>query len=141
MRAFLFLFLVACAPAGGILLSPTPPVYDATQAAAFAINEAVGMELVLLGTGGLHVTPGEQACGFYDGLIIQVANECNEYGPDASECVIVHEVGHALGLGHSQVQTSVMFPTFQIGRTTKYCAESLALELGAAGKIILPPNE
>ncbi len=129
LRVANFLFLAACAPPGGILLSPTPPIYDATQAAAFAMNEAIGTELILLGTGGLHVTPGEQTCGFYDGLIIEVARECATLSPDATECVIVHEVGHALGLGHSQDITSVMYPVFQEGRTLKYCAESMAQEL------------
>lgn len=133
MRAIGFVFLAACAPVGGIMLSPTPDVFNDTQRAALAINEAIGAEKVVLGTGGLHVTLGDQPCGFFDGLIIQVSRECVAYGRDASECVIVHEVGHALGIGHSQDQKSVMYPSFQSGRTLKMCADSLAQEMTKGG--------
>jgi hypothetical protein len=127
MRIALALLLVACGaqPVTQISVVPDPKSYDSTVEAVTAINTAAGEELVLMD--GSHpayliVT----SCGEFSGNKIRVG-QC---GGPPNPLVIIHEIGHAFGLKHSEDPESIMFKSYRV-RPIDVAAASLVAEVSA----------
>lgn len=150
MLRFSLLLLCACGPVGyGMPLgevkrfAPEGALAGAVaQQAINAINDVAG-PIVGLGEarGAVRVTMGGPECGGHwrDGSIT-VAPSCARFGDDALAVVLVHEVGHAFGLGHRLTPGSVMFPFVEREMTLNQAAASLVDELIEANAVLLPPN-
>jgi hypothetical protein len=123
------LVLAACGP---LRVLPDEQLRETTERVVSAINDAAGSPpLVVIvqspGVGVMHVKHG---CGIIHGDEILVG-ECGCGGSlnDSAAIVLVHEIGHALGRGHSPDPLSVMFRKFRY-MPLREAAASLVLEFG-----------
>lgn len=139
MRALLaMLALAACggryaSPALPLPLMPAPDVYDVTELVAAEINLAAGETLIALGA-----RPGEtvwvlrsdraDVYGGGCGAHYETAREIriSDCGDDAT--LLVHEIGHALGLEHTADPASVMYPVMRFGTPLPDAAASIVRE-------------
>ena len=106
-------------------MSPEPVLisFPVTLDAASADGDAVG-----LGGSEFLVVNGEKQPHYVTGQIAPLSSWFNQQSaqrhPQAEEAVVLHEMGHVLGLGHVQDPSQIMFPTSQ--GQTDYGAGDLA---------------
>lgn len=113
MRCLLLLLVLfaACKPAR-TFHTTQPKTSEALKKAVAAINEAVGCtwlyampegqgDVLVVSDTGLVKSDGDHLRGFYDLIARQIDVETfDEYNTPAITHVILHEVGHAVGLDH-----------------------------------------
>jgi hypothetical protein len=124
----LALLLLAACGSGPLHLMPAPEVYEHTAAAVEAINEAAGAKLVTIGAepgATVYVLPTGR-CGTHEPGTIR-AGQCGS-DPESPPIVIIHEIGHELGLRHSPDPASIMFERYH-PMTLADAARSLVEEL------------
>ncbi len=121
-------------PTRTVALYPEDAARALTNRAAAAINSATGKELVSTAPGGTSVIMGGPDCGqttLHNGVAVKITVQagCDRYGKDALAVILVHEIGHAMGLPHSSDPNSVMYTHSVYDRSLDYAAYSLADEL------------
>jgi predicted Zn-dependent protease with MMP-like domain len=111
-----------------------------------AINAAAGSEIISQGKFGVEIKyetdPAliKLACGFCHYTKLTINEGCHEkYGDEIAKVILVHEIGHRLGLVHSENPDSVMYKRARAPGTStlEKAAASLISELMRP----LAPNE
>lgn len=129
-----------------ITITPDAALESQMVTIASAINAEADGEIVRVAKGGIRVMVGGSDCGSFmrrtcfDPLTsqtIKISQDCLDRGD--VNIVMVHEIGHAFGLVHSQENTSVMF-RYLVWFTLAGAAHSLLHELVTHGAVLLPPN-
>lgn len=124
MRLMVLFAFFSCAPPTLHVL-PDPSAYAVTERVAVAIN-AVAERTVISFDASTDMTPVLATCGEYSGGAVRVS-PCHG---EPSDIALVHEFGHALGLGHSESTESIMFRNIRPTMTLEHAARSLVSELG-----------
>lgn len=154
-RLTLAFLLVAACGRQTLEVQPDPDLYDEMVEAIEAANADVQPPLFrVVAKGGVvvrFVPKIEGSCGNYDygTNIIQVSNcDLEESSHDklkklVRQAILLHELGHVLGLGHADDKMSIMYRSVARWWRLDEAVDSLhqALEVGHYSKtVILPPN-
>lgn len=132
----------ACGTIPEVVYTEGGPDVDAeVRRVIAAVNAEAGGERLRHGY-GVHVDISRSIeCGYYDYArsTAFVNPACLRFGPDALETIIVHELGHAFGLMHSDNKESIMHENMLTDRRLDEAAKSLVTELYYARKRLHGP--
>lgn len=139
-RILLSLFacsLLQCARSPDVItlqLTPDPIMAPALQDVIELVNRTADREMLLYGP-GVWVVAAESrglVCGHYNWATnkIELMPRCRTAdNPDQERQILIHEIGHALGLQHNDTnKSSVMYP-FYLPMSAQDAAISLMIEL------------
>lgn len=126
MLSFISL-IVLCSCGGPLRLDPEVRVHDRTQKAVATINKAAGRDVVVIGFSLIKVRGEslEEDCGQWTDPVIRIDEACDDAARGA---VLVHEIGHVLGLADNDNPRSVMYK-FATRMPLELAAKSLVEEL------------
>lgn len=102
-----------------------------------AINTHALREVVYIGENGVPVT---LACGYHNQNHIYFSS-CAISNDASAAVVLVHEIGHQLGLPHVKDSSSIMYEFFVPYISLDAAAYSLVSELRRAGVVPPHPND
>ena len=128
MRLFLcfILLLASCRPHFPLKLTASPYAFEALERVIAEVNAAAGEEWLTLGgeifISDVHRT--DLACGEW----FEYTGEIYIYCPAFREIIIMHELGHVMGLQHVNDRESIMYPTL-LYRTIPDAAKKLVDEV------------
>lgn len=113
-------------------LTPDPTCAPALEEVIPIINAAAGRELVLYGPGAwvVAIEARGEVCGQFVPArnTIEMAPRCR-IDPQQERQILIHEIGHALGLFHNEADaSSIMHPIYH-KMTLEEAAASLVVEL------------